>query len=541
MSTASTNHDKTHNVSGTHTCLALHARAAAAAEKGHCASACAIYEKILHLQPTDSKALLHLGQNAKQLGDPKTALKSLLLIPHDDPYYFDAQLDAGLIFMKVGNADAAIKCLCSAIKTQPSSVAALASRAMAFAKIEQYEKALLDLTKCIKLDPKRADIFYNRALVHRKLHDNENAISDYTRAITCDDHHYKAYHNRAIALRDAKRFDGAINDFDKAITINRDLAEGYWNKALTLLRIEKYEDAWPLHEYRWRSPNFTSPKRHFDKPLWLGNDCLDGKTILIHSEQGLGDSLQFCRYITLMRNLGCLIYLEVEKPLIRIMRALLPASCIFEKNADLPDFDFHCPMMSLPLAFKTKIETIPGKTPYLSACDSHKRLWKNRLGAKTKPRIGIVWQGNPAHENDIKRSIALETVINYLSHDFEWFSLQKDVTTEDLSIINSTPKLHHFGEEIGDFCSTAGLCDALDAVVSVDTSMAHLAGAIGKPVHILLSYNADARWHENRSDTPWYPTVTLFRQGADNQWASPLARSMNTLSTQQNLCKKHKF
>ncbi|MDB4852048.1 tetratricopeptide repeat-containing glycosyltransferase family protein [Alphaproteobacteria bacterium] len=541
MSAASTKHNKTPNVLSEKTCLALHADAAAATEKGQCESACAIYKKILHLQPTDSKALLHLGHNAKWLGDPKTALKSLLLIPQDDQYYFDAQLNAGLIFMKIGHPDTAIRYLCSAIKTQPSSVIALASRAMAYAKIERYEKALLDLTKCIKLDPKRADIFYNRALVHRKLHDNENAIADYTRAIGCDNNHYKAYHNRAIALRDAKHFDDAINDFDKAITINKDLAEGYWNKALTLMRIEQYEDAWPLYEYRWRSPNFTSPKRHFDKPLWLGNECLDGKKILIHSEQGLGDSLQFCRYITLMRNLGCLIYLEVEKPLIRIMRALLPASCIFEKNACLPDFDFQCPMMSLPLAFKTEIETIPRKTPYLSACDSHKRLWKNQLGAKTKPRIGIVWQGNPAHVNDIKRSIAVETVIDYLSPDFEWFSLQKDVSTKDLNIIKSTPKLHHFGEEIGDFCSTAGLCDALDAVVSVDTSMAHLAGAIGKPVHILLSYNADARWHENRSDTPWYPTATLFRQNADNQWASPLAQSMESLSTQQNFCKNINF
>ena len=537
MSNGSTNYYKPHDVLGKKTCLALHARAAAAAEKGHCASACAIYEKILHLQPTDSKALLHLGKIAKQLGDAKTALKSLLLIPQDDPYYFDAQLESGLIFMKIGNADAAIKCLSSAIKTQPSSVLALASRAMAFIKIEKYEKALLDLTKCTNLDPKRADIFYNRALTYRKLGENENAIADYTCAIKLDDSHYRAYNNRAIALRDAKRFDGAIDDFDKAITINRDFADGYWNKALTLLRIEKYEDAWPLHEYRWRSTNFTSPKRNFDKPLWLGNQCLNGKSILIHSEQGLGDSLQFCRYITLMHNLGCLIYLEVEKPLIKIMRSLLPSSCIFEKNADLPDFDFHCPMMSLPLAFKTEIETIPNKTPYLSACGNNKRLWKSRLSPKTKPRIGIVWQGNPAHMNDNKRSIDLKTVIDYLSPDFEWFSLQKDVTAADLNLIKSTPKLHHFGEEIGDFCSTAGLCEALDAVVSVDTSMAHLAGAIGKPVHILLSYNADARWHENRSDTPWYPNATLFRQKTDNQWAGPLAQSMDALSTQQNLCK----
>ena len=534
MSTRSTDLYKSNNVLGTAAYSALYARATIAAENGQWASAHTIYEKILRLQPTDNKALLCLAQSAKQMGDLKAALKSFLRIPQDDPYYFDAQLDAGLIFMKTGNAEAAITCLCSAVKSEPSSVAALASRAIAFTKIEQYENALLDLTKCIKLAPKKADLFYNRALVYRKLRENENAVADYTRAIKLDNNHYRAYNNRAIALRDAKRFDCAINDFDKAIEINRDFADGYWNKALTLLRIEEYERAWPLHEYRWRSPHFTSPNRNFDKPLWLCDESLDGKTILVHSEQGLGDSLQFCRYITLIQNLGCQIYLEVERPLISIMRTLLPASCIFEKNSELPDFDCHCPMMSLPLAFKTKIETIPCKTPYLSACDTHKKFWHNRLGAKKKPRIGIVWQGNPTHMNDTKRSIALEKIVDYLLPDFEWFSLQKDVTTKDLNIIKSTAKLQHFGEEIGDFCSTAGLCDALDAVVSVDTSIAHLAGAIGKPVHILLSYNADARWHENRSDTPWYPNATLFRQNADNEWAGPLTQSMKALLAHKN-------
>ena len=536
MSTPSTKDYESHNVLNTDICLALHARATVATENGQWASAYAIYEKILRLQPTDNKALLSLGQSAKKMGDPKTALKSFLRIPRDDRYYFDAQLGSGLIFMNTGHADAAIKCFCCAVKTQPGSVAALANRAMAFVKIEQYEKAVLDFTKCTNLDPKKADLFYNRALVYRKLHDNENAIADYTRAIGLDDSHYQAYNNRAIALRDAKRFDRAINDFDKAITINRDFAEGYWNKALTLLRIEKYEDAWPLLEYRWHTHNFTSPNRNFDEPLWLGNETLDGKTILIHSEQGLGDSLQFCRYIAMLRDLGCQIYLEVEKPLIGIMRALLPSSCIFEKNSDLPDFDFHCPMMSLPLAFKTKIETIPCKKPYLSACDSHKVFWQNKLGAKTKPRIGIAWQGNPAHTNDASRSIPLKKIIDYLTTDFEWFSLQKDISVEDQNIIKTRSKIHHFGQEIDGFCSTAGLCDALDAVVSVDTSIAHLAGAIGRPVHILLSYNADARWHENRSDSPWYPTSVLHRQKINDDWSTVLVSAIKTLN--QHLTKR---
>ena len=538
MSNASTSYNKCHNVLGFETNQSLHACAVGATENRRWDIACAIYEKILNLNPTDNKALLLLGQNANLMGAQQTALKSFLLIPRNDPHYFDAQLEVGRIFLKTGNAKNAIKCLDSAVKIKPNSVVALASRAMAFTKIEEFENALVDFNDCAKIEPNRADIFYNRALVYRKLHDNQKAIADYTRAIELDNSHYRAYNNRAIVLRDEKRFDVAINDFDKAVEINRDFADGYWNKALTLLRIEKYEDAWPIHEYRWHSPNFTSPNRNFDKPCWLGEDSLDGRSILIHSEQGLGDSLQFCRYITLMHNLGCQIYLEVERPLISIMRTLLPASCIFEKNSELPDFDFHCPMLSLPLAFKTNIDSIPCKTPYLSACDTHKKFWRNRLGAKTKPRFGIVWQGNPAHMNDTKRSIALKKLIDYLSPDFEWFSLQKGVTKSDLNIIKSSVKLHHFGEEIGDFCSTAGLCDALDAVVSVDTSLAHLAGAIGKPVHILLSYNADARWHENRSDTPWYPTATLFRQNGNNDWAGPLARSMKILSTQITSTKK---
>lgn len=538
MSAFSTTHDKPHNGLSTKTCLALHARAKSAAEKGQWASASAIYKRILCFQPTDNKALFCLGQSAKQMGDQKTALKSFLLIPQGDPHYFDAQLDAGLIFMKIENTEAAIKCLCSAVKTHPSSVAALANRAIAFTKIEQYENALVDFTKCIQISQQKADVFYNRALVYRKLHDNENALADYTRAIELEENHYRAYNNRAIALRDLKHFDAAINDFDKAVMINRDFADGHWNKALTLLRIEKYEDAWPLFEYRWHSPNFTSPNRNFEKPLWLGNESLDGKTILIHSEQGLGDSLQFCRYITLVRNLGCQVYLEVEQPLMRIMGTLLPANCIFEKNSELPNFDFHCPMMSLPLAFNTGITTIPSKNPYLSPCDSDKEFWKSRLGTKTKPRIGIAWQGNPAHLNDTKRSIPLKKVIDYLPPDFEWVSVQKDISTEDQNIIKSACKIHHFSEDIGDFCSTAGLCEALDIVVSVDTSIAHLAGAIGKPVHILLPYNADARWHENRSDTPWYPTATLFRQNTDNEWAAPLAQSIKTLPTQLKRLKK---
>ena len=282
--------------------------------------------------------------------------------------------------------------------------------------------------------------------------------------------------------------------------------------------IGDYENAWKYYEHRWESPNFTSPVRDFSKPLWLGQVNLKGKTILLHSEQGLGDSIQFCRYIKKFKTMDCTTFLEIERPLIRIMKCLLPKEQIFEKGSRLPEFDFHCPLLSLPLAFGTTFDSIPYPRPYLYAKSDRLIWWRERLGAKIKPRIGLVWQGNSNHSKDQYRSIKFDTIAAHLATDFDWYSLQFDISEQDEKIVKQIKSLNHYGKTIGDFSETAALCTFLDRVVSVDTSIAHLAGAIGCNVDLMLSHSADARWHATGNRSPWYSRMQIHRKNRGEEW-----------------------
>ena len=288
-----------------------------------------------------------------------------------------------------------------------------------------------------------------------------------------------------MAFRELRRFDEAIADFGSSIALKPDFADGYWNKALTHLMVGDYEIGWQLYEHRWDSTNFPSKKRDLGKPLWLGAQSLNGKTILLHSEQGLGDSLQFCRYIKNFEGLPCRVMLEIEKPLMSIMQSLLPAAQIFEKDSDLPAFDFHCPLMSLPLAFNTTLETVPFPSSYLVVNQDRMRWWQEYLGETKKSRIGLIWKGNPDHPKDHERSIKLASIVNDLTPEFEWYSLQLQISDEEKFLIDQSTHLTHIGPLIGDFAETAALCAVLDAVVCVDTSIAHLCGAIGQNVYLL--------------------------------------------------------
>ena len=402
-------------------------------------------------------------------------------------------------------------------------------QAMQLCRESDFISAIKYFTKAIEKNSKSADAHYNRALAFQKLENYDSAITDYTQAIMIAPEHFQAFNNRGLAFREQRQFKNAIDDFGKSISVNPNFSEGYWNKALTHLMIEDYETAWPLYEHRWKTPNFTSEKRCFSEPLWLGKDSLFGKTILLHSEQGLGDTIQFSRYVQKFDDLRCTVYLEVEKPLVRLMETLMPRGQVFEKGSKLPEFHYHCPLMSLPLAFQTKSDSIPCITPYLGVSSSRVQWWHKHLGPKTTPRVGIAWHGNPSHPKNHQRSMSLPDIINDLSPNFDWYSLQIQVSQEDEEILTRSGKITHFGELIGDFAETAALCSVLDAVICVDTSLAHLAGAIDRPVHLLLSYVADARWHDVRSDSPWYPSLHIHRQDKNKLWQKPLLAAQNKL------------
>ena len=259
-------------------------------------------------------------------------------------------------------------------------------------------------------------------------------------------------------------------------------------------------------------------RRTLAQPLWLGGAAIDGKTILLHSDQGMGDAIFFCRYVPMLAARGARVIVEVEEPLRELMSGLAGVSQCISKTEAAPDFDLHCPMSSLPLAFETRLETIPGATPYLGVPERSAE-WEARLGPHDRPRIGLAWSGNPRHSNDRNRSIALEALAPLFDLPARFVSLQTDVRPDDAVTLRAQSRMLDLGSTLTNFADTAALIARLDLVVSVDTSVAHLAGALGTPVWILLPFSPDWRWLLDRQDSPWYPTARLFRQSKDPRMA----------------------
>ena len=525
------------NVSASKLRVNLLSRASIFCQQGDYAKAQSVYKKILSGNPDDIDALFGFGLLAQTLKQRDIAFTIFSKIISLDREHCQAFFQRGRIYIQKKQYDNAITDFDCALSIDPDFFEAISSRGIAHSKQLDFDSALSDFCKAVKIRPQSSDAFYNRALAHKNLNKFDLAVADYTQAIELNPNHFQALNNRGMAFRELRQFDKAIEDFDSCIALKADFADGYWNKALTHLMIGDYENAWRLYEHRWDSPNFTSRKRNFDKPLWLGSPSLAGKTILLHSEQGLGDSLQVSRYIKKFEELSCTVLLEVERPLMRIMECLLPATQIIEKDSDLPAFDFHCPLMSLPLAFQTSVKTIPFSSSYLSAKPDRVKWWQDYLGKAAKPRIGLTWRGNPDNRNDQRRSIELTDIIHDLSPDFDWYSLQMEVSDAEECMINNINHLTHFGSLIGDFAETAAFCAVLDTVICVDTSIAHLCGAIGQPVHLLLSYNADSRWHACGDSTPWYESMRIHRQGADRRWYEPLQCAITEIVTSQECLK----
>ena len=489
------------------------------------AKAFGIYKDILGANAGHADALFGIGLILEKQRKFGLAIQFLSKALESNPGKMQALMARGRMFRLQGMFENAILDFTEVIAKQADDFEALIARGIAFGQTGQLDAAIEDFSSAIRINAHCSEAFYNRGVVYEKLQNFDSAIEDYSTAIKLNPNDYKAYNNRGVAWRKTKCIEAAVEDFDKSVKIDPNFAEGYYNKSLALLSNGNLEQGFRLYEYRWKTAHFQSQIRDFSEPLWLGNSDITNKTILIYSEQGFGDSIQFCRYINLFKNVKCRVLLEIERPLMRLMQSLLPTDQIFEKGSCLPPFDYHCPLMSLPHAFGTKVENVPFPSAYLNISLDRKKYWQKRLGAKTKPRVGIAWQGNPSHLNDQRRSIPLIKIIDCLSPSFEWISLQKEVSSSDEAVISQHGKIRHFGKEIGDFLDTASLCHNLDAILSVDTAIAHLAGAIGNRVYLLLAYVPDARWCLTGSNTPWYANMILYRQGNPNEWLPLLRQS----------------
>ena len=445
---------------------------------------------------------------------------SAIALDPSNPYYFG---DRGNALLEAGLLDRALCDYSEVISLDPRDAQAYWSRGNALLALGRMEDAIADFDRAIALAPTSPAAYLNRGNALLKKQQPLQALESFNRAIELQPHYPMALSNRSAALKHLHRLDEALLSCEEALRQDPGHTDAQWNRALILLVQGDLFRGFMDYQVRWNTSTFEPIRRNFAQPIWLGSQDIQGKRLLIHNEQGFGDSIQFSRFVTLAHQEGAEVVYEVEPALHDLMCSLAGVHTLVRQGDQLPHFDYYCPVMSLPVAFGTTLETVPRDSPYLFSSASKRQLWEKRLGTKLKIRVGLAWSGSTTHQADQLRSIALAEFMQALPPDIEYVSLQKDVRDGDRAALTNFPGLRHFGDEIRDFSDTAALCDLMDVVIAVDTSVAHLAGALGVKTWVLLPHFPDWRWLMGRSDSPWYPTMQLFRQETAGEWAPALA------------------
>jgi tetratricopeptide (TPR) repeat protein len=476
------------------------------------------------------------------------------------PKHADAYHLIGVILSNSGQFVNAMEFYNKSIEIYPDNHMAFCNRGNAYHQLKQPELGLEDLTKSIELKPDYAEAYYNRGIIvgalHRteeeiemydlalkykpnfpeaynnkgialqKLHRMEETLANYEAGIAQNPQHIEAfYNNRGLVLQNLMRIDEALADYNKALEVKPDLEDCRFNRSMCLLLKGEYDTAWKEHEWRWNRAVY--PRKQFPGKAWLGEEDLKNQVLFIYGEQGLGDMLQFSRYVNLAKERGAIVMLGLENPLVRICTSLKGVDAIVTPNVPLPHFDYHIPIISLPLAFGTdSLDKIPNE-PYLKPNPETVAHFAKRLGKKTKKRVGIVWSGGYRPDQpevwavNERRNIALEKLVPLQHPDIEFFSIQLgEPAVTELANSKDWDNLINLTHELKDFEDTAGLIENLDLVIAVDTSTAHLAGAMGKPVWLMNRFDTCWRWLMDRSDSPWYPSFTIYRQPKLGDWNS---------------------
>jgi tetratricopeptide (TPR) repeat protein len=476
------------------------------------------HDKAIALKPDYADAYFYRGNTLKEMNRPDEALASYDQALALRPGYPEALNNRGVTLFWLNRLEEALASYDRAIALRADDADALNNRGVVLMELNRLDEALASYDRAIALKPDYADALDNRGSVLKKLNRLNEALASHDAAIALQPDSADAFYNRGNALKELNRLDEALATYDRAIALAPDHAEAHWNESLLRLLTGDFERGLAKYEWRWKSKPLALRSRNFSQPLWLGADTLNGKTILLHGEQGLGDTIQFCRYAPLIAARGARVIMEVDDSLRDLVSGLAGVSRCVSKSDTLPEFDLHCPLLSLPLAFGTRLATIPSTTPYLLAAAPAVARWEARLAGKPWPRIGMVWSGAPRHREDGNRSIGLRALLPLLDIATTFVSLQREVRADDALLLQERNDILHFGDDLRSFSDTAALISHLDLVITVDTSVAHLAGALGRPVWVLLPFIPDWRWLLERSDSPWYPTARLFRQTASREW-----------------------
>ena len=382
------------------------------------------------------------------------------------------------------------------------------------------DDALVNIEKAIKISPFKPKQHGRLACIYVRQGLFEEAIKAATQAIKLDPACASYYMIRSSAYRCIKKIKESIEDIRKAIEINPEDPNYYYNLSFDLLINEEFEEGWVCYEARFLTEDFLKNPPRMIAPEWKGNTSLVGKTILITPEQGLGDQIQFGRYAIVLKEMGATVFLSVKPPLIEIMKSMDPEIHVitcFIPAEEVPQHDYYVSLMSLLGIFKTNLNRVPSALKYISPSQSVLDKWGKLFFTKDKLRVGITWSGNPSHVNDRNRSMPLSKLLTLFDYEIDLFILQTEMRDTDESMVRSLP-FKDYRKELTSFHETAGLINYLDLVITVDTSVAHLSAAMGKPTWIMLPYVSDFRWLLDREDSPWYPSVRLFRQSSPGDW-----------------------
>ena len=470
------------------------------------------------LKPRQAGVHFHLGMAHSALKSTDAAIYNFERAIEIDPKHAEAHDQLGVVLQQLRQYDLARKNHELAIALDPRLASAHNNLGKIYFESKNFEAALQNFRNAVKLNSRISEFFKNLGSTLAELNQNDAASEAYEKAIKLSPYSINAYNDYGNFLQTQNRLNEAIAIYDKILSLNSDFHVAAFNKSLTHLLMGDYDVGWQLHECRFDVIDDKIRDELLNFKRCTQKESCIGKTLFISAEQGLGDAIQFCRYIPLLHKEGINVILEIDAALKNLFNQLSRHCTLFLKGDALPAIDYYCPLLSLPLIFQTSLNNVPTPSRYLVSDPELKLRWARRLTSNSQKSIGIVWSGNPRHKNDHRRSIPLLKLLQGLPNDVRLVVLQKQVSEADRQLLAADDRILNLSDEIQDFTDTAALCELMDVVVSVDTSVAHLSGALGVRTWVLLPFNPDWRWLLDRNDSPWYSSMRLYRQPNVDDW-----------------------
>jgi tetratricopeptide (TPR) repeat protein len=483
-----------------------------------------LYQEFLRFSPLHPDGLHLLGLLQHQQGQHGAAIDYICRAISVKPGSTVFWTNLSAVYQALKLLPEAVDAAGQAVRLNPDYAEAHNNLGVALLALGRLNEAAASFQQALHLRPDYARAHNNLGVVLREQGHLDESVRSFQKAVDIVPDYAEAHSNLGVVLREQGNLDESARSLQKALQINPNDADAHKNLGFLLLRLGDFEEGWSQYEWRWQTKGFK--RRNFTAPPWDGRP-LHGKSLLLYAEQGLGDTIQFVRYAPLLRQQGCRVIVECQKPLRQLLSSCLGIDQLVVQEEELPPFDFHVPMLSLPRLLRTDASNIPADVPYLFAREDLVRYWRDRLSDANAFKIGICWQGSPTYEGDRRRSFALEhfSVLAEVP-GVQLISLQKGVGTEQIADVRFSVRTlgPELDETNGAFTDTAAVMRNLDLVVASDTAVVHLAGALAVPVWVALAKVSDWRWLLDREDSPWYPTMRLFRQSERGNWQQVFER-----------------